>query len=86
MPFGFAQGLQRAELIKAICGLKRHELYEEAWVPCDPLAFAAALDASFVTTADNLHGTVSVTDAEVRPTLMHQELQIRVTRGTTTVG
>ena len=62
----FVQGTRKAEFITAICGLDSSEQTEESWVPCDPLAFAAALDASIVTAADDVRCTVEVTDAESR--------------------
>ena len=60
------QGTRKAEFITAICGLKSSEETKDSWVPCDPLAFATALDAPIVTAADNVRCTVEVTDAESR--------------------
>ena len=60
------QDSRRAQFSTAICGLESFETKQEGWVPCDPLAFAAALDSCIVTAADDVLCKVEIADAKKR--------------------
>ena len=61
------QDTQRARFITAICGLGHSEKdSNKEWVPCDPLAFAVALDRSLVLAEDSMLCKVETQAADQR--------------------
>ena len=52
--------------MNATSGLDSYQSSKKTWVPCDPLAFAAALDESIVLEREHVHCTVETADASKR--------------------
>ena len=62
----WSQGSRKGCFITAICGLGDDSQAKEGWVPCDPLAFAAALDSTMIIAADDVLCKVEITDLDKR--------------------
>jgi len=61
------QDSDKARFVSAICDLESVVLkQEEGWVPCDPLAVAAALDSSVITGATDVLCKVETKDTDRR--------------------
>ena len=59
------QTSEKARFITAICGLGMDDKKED-WVPCDPLAFAVAMDETLILAADNIYCKVETQAANER--------------------
>lgn len=72
LPQSFARALaqkdsNKARFVSAICDLESvASKQEEKWVPCDPLAVAAALDSSVITGATDVLCKVEIKDPDKR--------------------
>ena len=60
------QDSNKARFVTAICGLESVGSTQEGWVPCDPLAVAAALDSSVITGANDVLCKVEIKDPDKR--------------------
>lgn len=61
------QDSNKARFVSAICDLESvASKQEEKWVPCDPLAVAAALDNSVITGATDVLCKVEIKDPDKR--------------------
>jgi len=61
------QDSNRARFVSAVCDLESvGSKQEEGWVPCDPLAVAAALDSSVITDATDVLCKVETKDTDKR--------------------
>lgn len=62
------QDSKKASFVNATSGLEAYNYKsgKKSWVPCDPLAFAAALDASIVAKSEDVWCSVETADASKR--------------------
>ena len=66
----------------AILGLKDHQTSQKPWVPCDPLAFAAALHDKVVLKSEAVYCTVETVDKKKRgQTYFHRHGALTTTGG-----
>ena len=60
------QDSKQASFVNATSALEAYKSGKKSWVPCDPLAFAAALDASIVSKSEDIWCSVETADASKR--------------------
>ena len=60
------QDSKQASFVNATSALEAYKSGKKSWVPCDPLAFAAALDASIVSKTEDVWCSVETADASKR--------------------